>query len=485
MPVLFAAGILISAFTIRRGIEYFDDGLALQAAARVADGQLPYRDFTWAYGPAHPLLLGGLFEALGPSLMWPRIVRVLCDAGVALVVFALVRREAPWWAAGGAWLAAAAAMAQPAGANPFAPALLFGLLGVLAGARGAPRWAGACVALAAAFRLDFGFYAALGAAVALLAGRARARALAAFAAVAGLGTALALLPFAVTLGPADLWEEIVGRSLREGGSWRLPFPLEYEGGLGSPEGLKDALGFYVPLLLVTGLAAALAAFAVARRRPSPAAAGLAGLGVGALAYMLSRTDEFHTAPLLVVTAALLALALAPRGGVRPVLAGVLVLLVAYGGANRLSALLRPPELAPVDIAVADGVRAAPAEARDLARMVAAVQRRVPAGEPIYSVTRRSDLVRINNPMVWVVTERPNPTRSDFALQTSAADQRALVARLAAVHPRVIVRWNSPASTRREPNDRGTPSGARVLDEWLSGEYRRAERHGFYEILERR
>ena len=31
----------------------------LQAAARIADGQVPYRDFWWFYPPGQPLLLGG------------------------------------------------------------------------------------------------------------------------------------------------------------------------------------------------------------------------------------------------------------------------------------------------------------------------------------------------------------------------------------------------------------------------------------------
>src|SRR3954451_12250114 len=161
---LFAAGLLISGFTIRRGLDPFDEGLTLDAARRIADGQMPYSDFLWAYGPAHVYLLAGLFKAFGVSLMWWRVVRVIVDASVAIVVFALVRREAPApWAVGG-WLVAALGMAQPTGANPFAPALLFALLAVLV-ASAAPlsreRWiaAGALVALAAAWRLDFGVYA--------------------------------------------------------------------------------------------------------------------------------------------------------------------------------------------------------------------------------------------------------------------------------------------------------------------------------------
>ena len=39
------------------GIQPNDEGLMLQAAARIADGQVPYRDFWWFYPPGQPYLL--------------------------------------------------------------------------------------------------------------------------------------------------------------------------------------------------------------------------------------------------------------------------------------------------------------------------------------------------------------------------------------------------------------------------------------------
>ena len=82
--LLFVGAGAIAAFSIRRGIDPFDEGLALQAASRVADGQLPYRDFLWPYGPGQPFLTAGLFELFGPSLIVWRIVRVVVDAAVVL-----------------------------------------------------------------------------------------------------------------------------------------------------------------------------------------------------------------------------------------------------------------------------------------------------------------------------------------------------------------------------------------------------------------
>ena len=479
---LFAAGALISGFTLLRGIGPFDEGLVLQAANRVADGQLPYRDFAWPYGPAQPLLLGGAAEAFGQSLLWWRLLRVAVDAAIGVLVFALVRRQAPPWLAAGAGLAAVAGFSQPTDPNPMAPALALGLAGVLVTARGGALAGGALAGVAAAFRLDFGVYALLGVLAAALvqpaAIRLAARAAAGWAAV----VAAAYLPFAALAGPADLWEELVGRSLRDGAAWRLPFPLEYDGGLTGAADAKDLLDFYVPLLLVIGFAAGVVTFVA--RRPSPVAAGLLGLGLGGLAYLVSRTDEFHALPLFVVVVALLTLAPARSRAAVPLLA-VLALLAAHGAANRLSALVQPPELAAVDVPVADGVRAPPAEARALERMVAAVQRRVPAGEPIYTVTLRSDLVRINNPMIYVLAERPNPLPEDFRLYAPPREQRRLIAEIGRAQPRVIVRWSDPVSALREPNRRGRPSGSRALDEWITRNYRPAERRGSYTVLVRR
>ena len=39
------------------GIQPNDEGLMLQAAARIAHGEVPYRDFWWFYPPGQPYLL--------------------------------------------------------------------------------------------------------------------------------------------------------------------------------------------------------------------------------------------------------------------------------------------------------------------------------------------------------------------------------------------------------------------------------------------
>jgi hypothetical protein len=167
------------------------------------------------------------------------------------------------------------------------------------------------------------------------------------------------------------------------------------------------------------------------------------------------------------------------------LAAVLALILAAGAANRLSALLLPPELEPVHLAGVPGIRVPPAEAEALPRMVALVQRLVPPGEPIYVAPRRSDLVTLSDPLVHFLVRRPNVLRRDVELQARPAEQAAIVAALRRAPPRVVVRWTDPVSSRPEPNRRGRPSGSRALDEHLAREYRLRERIGAYDVLELR
>jgi hypothetical protein len=514
--VLLLAAAAISGFTVLRGLDPYDEGQILLGARRIAQGEWPYADFVFPYGPGHPLLLAGLEKLFGTSLLWWRLVRVAADAAVALLVFVLARRAAPLPVALLAWLIAATGMAQPGGPNPFPVALALGL-GAFAVATaprpGADRWgwrrsaaAGALVALAGFWRVDFGLFAGAAVFVALALAPVprpdRLRALGGFVA-AGLGIgALLYAPFAIVAGPATLYERMVADGLRYGSYWTLPFPFEYDGGLRSwppgalAEDLKDVLGYYVPLLLGVGLVAGtVAAVARARRERVPWGwAGLVVFGLGAATYMRSRPDEFHTQPLIVVVAALLACTLAwlgrerrgpAAGALFAVTLAVLFLLALAGTANRLSALLLPPELERVGLPVTGPVRAPPAEARALRRVVPYVQGRVPPQEPIFVAPRRSDLVRFDNLLFYILADRDTVLDAGATLQALPAQQRRTVEAIERRRPRIVVRWTHPLSSQREPNRRGRPSGSRFLDEYLARRYRLVASFGVYRVLERR
>ncbi len=507
---LFLGAALISGFSIRRGIDPFDEGLMLSTVDRVLRGQTPYADFIWPYGPGHPYLLAGAAELLDRSLLWWRIVRVACDAGVAVLVFTMLRGRVPLALALAGWLCAAGAMAQPVSANPFPVALLAGLgaFALMTARPLRPRawlWAGLLCGIAAAWRLDFGLYSA-GASglVALLrsqsSGRERALEAARFAGTAVTAGLAAYAPFLIAAGPGELYDQLVATASRERDYWTLPFPLGYDGPFSlwppgaAAERAKDVLGFYVPLLVMCGAAvAALSAAAVARRAQGRAtAAWLAGalvLALGGAVYMFSRADEFHAAPGVVALALALPVCVAagarssgPGRALAAAGAVVLALLTTNGVLNRASALVQPEPYQPLDLPVADGVKARPADAHALPRVVAELQRRVPGGQPIYTTGARSDLGGFNNPLLYVLSDRPNVLARDVGLFARPASQRRIVAALRRERPGAVVRWTDPLSARREPNLRGRPSGSRALDRYLRRDYRRVLRAGYYEVL---
>ena len=488
---LWFAAALIAGFTARRHLEPFDEGLLLQAGLRVSGGEWPYADFSWAYGPGHPLLEALAFEAFGPSVLTWRVLWVVACATIAVLAWWLARPAGPRWALV-AWLAAATTAAQPMLANPIVPAMAFAFGAIALAAARRPVLAGLLVALTAAWRQDFGAVALVAVAATLLAGGGGRRGVVkAVLAAVGAGL-LAYLPFAVAAGPDGLWRSLVTTSLHGGDAWRLPFPWLYDGRLRAwPPGAfakdaKDALGYEVPLAGVVALIGALVLAPRWPRAARPAAAGLAVLGLGGALYLVSRADEFHAPPLLLCACALVPLAVSGRSwrvALVPVAAFAVVL--AGGVANRLSALTGPEDLVPLHLPGVPGIAVPPAEARALPGLVAAVDRLVPPGEPIYVAPRRSDLVTSTAPIVHFLVRRPNVLHRDALLQAEPAEQAAIVRALRRARVRVVVRWTSPASSHSEPNARGRPSGSTALDDYLHTAYRESARFGDYTVLVRR
>ncbi|HEU4656976.1 MAG TPA: hypothetical protein VFR97_05605 [Capillimicrobium sp.] len=473
---LLAAAALLSGFTLLRDLGPHDEGLMLQAAQRIADGQWPYRDFWWNYGPGQPLLLAGFVKALGPSLLWWRLLRVALDAVVALLAYLIVRRarpDAPWWLPLLAWLAVAGAMAFPTGPGPNPPALAL-VGGALLLSCSRPGLAGALCGVAIAFRPEIGGAGVL--ALLVLGGGRRVVAAAAAVAVA------ALLPFFV-VAPGEMLDDTAG-FLGVQHLQRLPFPLDYDGG---PDPNK-LLELYLPAILVAGSALWLA-WALLRRPSRRAWAAAPLLAVGVL-YLLGRPDEFHLVPLSVVLAVALAVAAAgERGrGWRVALVAVLALIALHGVERRAGQLLHPPALAGVPSPVADGVRTSPPDAAALGELLPRIHELAPGGEPIFVAPPRFDKVTVGDPLLYVLAQRPNPTRYDVlqpGVVTTEAVQREIVDDLEAARPPVLVRWLDPRAIADEPNGSSESSGVTLLDDYLGRTYAQPERFGAYELWRRR
>ena len=507
--LLLVAGIVICALTIRRGIQPNDEGLMLQAAARIASGEVPYRDFWWYYPPGQPYLLAALWKLTGPSLLDWRVVRLLADAVVAVLAWKLAYRRAPMWLALLAWLAALLAMAYPSGPHPFPLALSFALGALLLFERH-PAWAGLLVGACAAWRLEFAAYLGLGILLALALSPSSAVRRDGILRVAGvaLGTAVLLyLPVVVMAGPGPSWDLLVKYPATEFGDYQgLPFPVAYHGPLNTSsisgffsDTAENLLVWWLPLVAVLGYlgssAGLLASFA-RRRDWATVATIFFGLGMGH--YLLVRADIFHTAPLVVIGSVLAAWAIAsavrngealdlPRRLVAVGGAALASLALAWAiveGIDRQWLVLRQPVVA-LDAPAADGVRAEARIAIPLGQAVAQARRLTAPGEPIYVLGRRADITTAGAPLFYVLAERPNPTRYDIAapgVVTSAPVQREIVSDLATVRPGAIVRWDSPVTAAPEPNRSGRSSGVRLLDTWIAANYREDSRFGNWVIL---
>jgi hypothetical protein len=476
--VLLALGALLSGFTILRGIAPHDEGLMLQAASRIVSGQWPYSDFWTNYPPGQPLVLAGLQEIFGPSLLAWRVLRTATDAVVALLAYRLARRHAPRSFALIAWLAAAGAMAFPTGPgpNPSALALAIGAL-LLAPRR--PGIGGALAGITCLFRIEMGMAVVLGAVLEAPRG-ARLRT----GAIAVAFALLSLAPFFVA-APGAMLHDLFGfygiQRLQ-----RVPFPLSYSG----PIRPSKLIEFYMPLILVAGTALWTAAFAlrIATERGDRdfESIALVPLALVGLAYLLGRTDEFHLIPLAVILPVMLATAAAATSGLwRWALLAALALIALHGLDRRAGQLLHPPPLAAVPGPVGDGVKTDPADARALGQLERAVGRLIRSHEPIFVANPRHDIVQAGNPLLYVILGHPNPTRYDVmqpGLVTTRPVQREIVDSLERAHVRLVIRWLDPRATAIEHDGADRSSGVHLLDTFLASHFRPYAHFGVYQLL---
>lgn len=504
-PSLLRQGVLLvlaaglAGFTILQGIAPHDEGLMLQAGARIASGELPYRDFWLNYPPGQPLVLAALQEIFGASLLAWRVVAVVTDAAVALLAYRLARRRAPESYALLAWVAVAGAMAYPSLPGPNPPALLLAFAALFLSRRRS-LLGGALAGLACLFRFEIGVAAILGAMLEAPPGR-RLRTGAA-GVVVGIVT---LAPF-YAVAPHAMFHDTLGFYSIQG-LQRLPFPIDFHGPL-RPSKLIE---FYIPLILVVGLALWAVAMTVAistrgrsahataalwggilararARAPEAGAWSLAPLAVVGLGYLLGRTDEFHLIPLAAVLSVMLAWAAAASRvlALRIVLLLILALIAVHGLERRAGQALHPPALAAVPGPAGDGVRTDPAAAQALTGLEREISSITTPGEPIFVANPRFDLVHAGNPLLYVILGHPNPTRYDVmqpGLVTTAPVQREMVASLS--NTRVVVRWLDPRATMIEPNGAGKSSGVHILDRYLAANFRPVRRFGVYQVLLRR
>ncbi len=507
--LLFAGGLLLSGLTILSGVQPNDEGLMLQAAARIADGQVPYGDFWWYYPPGQPYLLGGLIELFGPSLLWWRIVRLLADATIALLAWRLARRRSGPYLSLVVWLISICAMAFPSGPHPSALALVFALGALLLFER-RPLVAGVLLGLCLAWRIEFAAYLGAGVVLALAISGAetpeKIRRIGRFALSAAVVAAAIYLPVVLAAGLGQSWDLLVRYPIEDFSAYQaLPLPKFYDGPLASFDDWAGALlPFYLPLALLITLASGLVTLALcfARRRDWPLIAG-AVFAIGMAHYMLVRPDYFHTAPLAIASSLVAAWGIggassgrgeenagSARAAAATLFAALAVISLAYltvqGVARRWLQVTEP--VVALTTPVAKPVRTNVRTAVALDQAVSYVRENTAADAPIYVVGRRADITTAGAPLIYVLAQRTNPTRYDIAapgVLTSAPVQQEIVADLVRSKPPLIVRWDSPTTDAPEPNRSGRSSGVRILDRYIAANYEQRTRYGDWVVLSAR
>ena len=438
------ACLAVEAGVLGLGIDDLDEGYFVQQGSRVLHGQIPFRDFATLYSPGLAYLHAIVFSLTGgPSLMAARAVSLLARASLAVALFAVARPfvRNPWWAAAPGLVLLVGLDDAPARWEPH-PGWLSTLFAVLAAwcliHRPKRRWCIAAAVLAAlsyAFKQNTGIYMLL-------------------ALLAWCGTRRLWLPLATFSGTTLVW--LVPLALVVGDPRQLA-PLVGE--------VNGASLFSTPeATLAIPLAALVGGVWFFRRDSDPRLRWLLIAGAALVLTEVPRMDTLHlawSAPLLLVVGAIVLDRHHPRLAVMSLVltAALLFPTLSYRGG-----MLTMP-LAPVD-----GVMAPVQTASDIDRTVTDIRERTTPDEPIF--------VYPTSPLLYPLSQRPNPTRFDHLNPGSATpeDIERVIADLQSSRVRLVVIsdfWEGGW---------GTPGANALLETWLGAHFQEVARHGAYRVL---
>ncbi|HEX8969663.1 MAG TPA: hypothetical protein VF937_17400, partial [Chloroflexota bacterium] len=447
-PVLMIlACIAAEAVVLRVGIDDLDEGYFVQQAARVLHGQVPYRDFETLYAPGLVYLHALTFAAVGgPSLLAMRALALTARAGLSLMLFALARPlvRHPLWASAPALILLLGLDDAPVRWEPHPGWLstLFGVVGVWCASHGRTRgWliaAGASAAAAYLFKQNTGVFVL--AALLVWSGRKRL-----------------VIPLVAFVAVSLLWLAPLLFALRSGGDLA---------DLGVLVGAVRQAGLVSPPepAIVLPLACLLGGVWLVRQHPDPRPWWYLLAGSALFLTQYPRMDTLHlawSAPLLLVVGSLILDRLRALPAVALVAVALALLWPTWS--DRVAYVAQPRQ--PLD-----GVEAPIETAADLQGVIADIQRRTSPGEPIF--------VYPTSPLLYVLADRPNPTRFDHlnpgAASPAQIDQ--VIDDLAHSRVKLVVIsdfweqvWGSPG-----PNA--------VLEDWLASHYTDVARHGAYRVL---
>jgi hypothetical protein len=445
---LLLACLLFEASQLRVGIDDLDEGYFVQQAARVLHGQVPFRDFETLYSPGLAYLHAGISGLLGssPSVTPPRVVALLARAGLGLVLVAmtlpLVRN--PLWAAVPLLVLLVGFDDAPERWEPH-PGWLSSLFAVLAvwclSQRRSGRWlvaAGLAAAAAYAFKQNTGVFILGAVLVWCIPRRQFVPPLAAFA--------------AATL------------------VWLIPLALQTRddlGRLGPLVGAVNQAGLVSPPepTLLIPLAALIGGVWLVRRDSHPDLPLYLLGGVALFLTEVPRMDTLHlvwATPILLVLGAV-ALERVPRALALAV--GLAVVALVWPTLSARATYLSEPRARVSDVA------APVATATDIQGTLDDIQQRTRPGEPIF--------VYPTSPLLYVLADRPNPSRFDHLNPGAANAQQiqGVIDDLQRANVRLVVVsdfWDAAW---------GPPGANAVLEDWINAHFTQVGKHGAYRVLE--
>ena len=472
-PTVWPIGLLVACLTLEAGalhlgVDDLDEGYFVQQGARVLHGQVPFRDFFTLYTPGLAYVHAALFTVAGrPSLEAARALSLAARTGLAVLLFALarpfVRSTFPGvlWAAIPGLLLLIGLDDAPVRWEPH-PGWLSTMFAVVCvwclTHRPSVGWllvAGASAGLSYAFKQNAGLF--ILAAILVWTWFASSEPLAGQRRTVWTCVTACLVPVAAFAGVTLVWLVPLLLSLHDDIS-----------GLGSLVGAVNQSSLFAPPepTLVIPLAAVGGGVWLLRRDSQRTLRWYLLAGLAVFATEFPRMDTLHlawSAPVLLVVGAI-ALSRLPWPFTVAALVGAMLLL-APTWTDRLAYLGQP--FAPV----ADTTIVAPAQtAADLNGLVADIQQRTQPGEPIF--------VYPTSPLVYVLAERPNPTRFDHLNPGAASPEQLdqVLADLQHSGTRLVVIsdfWESVW---------GPAADNALLEDWIATHYTEVARHGAYRVL---
>ena len=487
-PVRLIAFGLISAFvllTILRFVvaplDRFDEGVTVLKGMLVSLGEMPYRDFWTSYGPLDSYILGAVFKVFGTDVLVERLLAAAIAIAFACVSYWFLTRLG--LARPMRFLMTGMLALVPISIPDVVPAVIADMTGIAVFGlfflwlerprRSLVFWGGVLTGLVSFTRPEFVAVLAGGIAcgylvLALTRRREALTALVLYGLAAAGVAAIVWVPTVLTAGLSTLYFDIVVHDLSI-------FPQGRSIPLGSGDDGRAVIIFTTCFVLVWiwGLTRA-----IRQRHDSIELARIVALLFSAIlvfAWVKTRADAPHAMEAWPLTALLLGLLLRRR---RPTPArspgaekaiSLLALLVFDLAVSALAFRdLQRPTTPGASVARATIVgQRSWISTPQLNQLVAAIDRAVPPGAPIFVGLQHNDPAVFNDSMLYFLSNRrPGTVYEEFipALTTTDAIQQVMVCQLQKAGVRLAIL--GPNTVAEPWNASARPSSARLFD-WLA------------------